>query len=60
LAARADKPPPLPPATRQKITERIEFAMQRSVDRAHWHYLHQPHSATGLKAVRRGCIAIYF
>lgn len=45
VAARADKPPPLPPAVRAKITERIEFAMQRGVDRAHWHYLYQPHAA---------------
>jgi hypothetical protein len=28
-----------------EITERIEFAMQRSVDREHWRYLYQPHSA---------------
>lgn len=45
VAARADKPPPLPPAVRAKITERIEFAMQRGVDRAHWHYLYAPHAA---------------
>jgi hypothetical protein len=45
VAERADKPPPLPAATRQKLTERIEFAMQRKVDREHWRYLYQPHSA---------------
>jgi hypothetical protein len=45
VAARAAKPPPMPPPLRQKITERIAFAMQRSVDREHWRYLYEPHSA---------------
>jgi len=38
VAARADKPPPLPPVVRLKITERIDFAMQRGIDREHWRY----------------------
>jgi hypothetical protein len=45
VAARAAKPPPLPPATRLRITDRVQFAMQRGVDRDFWRYLYAPHSA---------------
>jgi hypothetical protein len=45
IAARAAKPPPLPPATRRRIGDRIQFAMQTGVDRDFWRHLYTPHSA---------------